>query len=225
MSPELITLARMPATTPSSLSIRRRKPMKRLSLSKEAAPVTLKRQPRLVPQSHVSYQNGPVAILPYLYIGNESNAHCLDQLDNIDCLLNVASEVTKPSYSTYPWSKTNTVAAKGYYKLATLHHSETLRLADAIQLLDEAKKHKKVVLVHCQCGVARSASVVIAYIMHSLHLSLHDAYAFVQRRAPAIGPNLAMLYQLQSLDKMKKTASSHRRSTLDSQLRKRKLQC
>jgi hypothetical protein len=207
----------------------------RLSLSKDATTPTIHKRQRLAPppppppQNHISYQNGPVAILPYLYIGNETNAHCFDQLDNIDCLLNVAAEVTRPSYTTYPWSKTNTAAAKGYYKLATLQHGETLQLADAMQLLDEAKKRKKVVLVHCQCGVARSATVVIAYIMHSLHLSLHDAYAFVQRRAPAIGPNLALLYQLQSLDQNKKNkdaSSSHRwNSTLESQTRKRKLQC
>ncbi|CAO3596177.1 unnamed protein product [Absidia cylindrospora] len=97
--------------------------------------------------------------------------------------------------------KTAPDASKGYYKLATLQHGEELRIDDAIHLIDQAKKNQKSTLVHCQCGMARSASVVIAYIMRYLDLPLHEAYAFVQKRAPAISPNLTLLYQLQSLEK------------------------
>ncbi|ORZ22666.1 dual specificity phosphatase [Absidia repens] len=159
------------------------------------------------PQHHPSYREGPLPVLPYLYIGNEKNAHTLDHLSGIDCLLNVAAEVDQPRYEAMiiPWSdkltNTFTEASKGYHKLATRQHGDKLQLKNAIDLIDQAKKHKKVVLVHCQCGVARSATVVIAYIMCSLHLSLNDAYSFVQKCAPDIGPNLSLLYQLQALEK------------------------
>ncbi|KAI8097435.1 protein-tyrosine phosphatase-like protein [Halteromyces radiatus] len=157
------------------------------------------------PQYHSSYQQGPLAILPHLYIGNEKNAHTLSHLDGIDCLLNVAAEVDRPACTTViPWSdqcvKTGMTTTKGYVKLATEQHGDQLQLDDAMLLIDQAKSHNKVVLVHCQCGVARSATVVIAYIMHFLRIPLHEAYTFVQRRAPAIGPNLSLLYQLQSLE-------------------------
>ncbi|KAI8338377.1 protein-tyrosine phosphatase-like protein [Chlamydoabsidia padenii] len=208
ITPEMITI---PAT--SSLSLRRKSTKQlQLSLSK---PSKRQRVTLSTPQHHTSYHQGPIAILPYLFIGNETNAHSLDQLNGIDCLLNVAAEKLNTTHS-----------AKGYYKLATRQHGEQIRLNDAMALIDQAKKHKKVVLVHCQCGVARSATVVIGYIMHSLHLSLHDAYSFVQLRAPAIGPNLALLYQLQSLERLllgcKKENSSNK--TIGRILRKRKLE-
>ncbi|ORZ13535.1 protein-tyrosine phosphatase-like protein [Absidia repens] len=211
-----------PPTATSALALRR-KSLKQLRLyprtidkifSPSPSHSTTKRQKlssatetyQKTPHQHPSYKKGPIAILPHLYIGNETNAHTWDQLIGIDCILNVAAEVGQPKYqSIVPWldkmKKPATDSSKGYYKLATLQHGEELQIDDAIHLIDQAKKNKKSTLVHCQCGVARSASVVIAYIMRYLDLPLHEAYAFVQKRAPAISPNLTLLYQLQSLEK------------------------
>ncbi|CAO3640913.1 unnamed protein product [Cunninghamella blakesleeana] len=174
-----------------------------------------------LPQYHKSYQNGPIAILPYLYIGNETNAHSLEQLNNIDCILNVATEVKKPLFKNIvSWSmKIDNIASEntiGYHKLVPTstiinHNDEQLKIQDAIDLIDQAKKHNKVVLVHCQCGVARSATIVIAYIMHCFKISMQDAYNFVQRRAPAVGPSFSLLYQLQLFERqifMKSSSSS-----------------
>lgn len=199
-----------PITPESSTLAHRRRSIKQLrlfpSLTKNVSPTLSFNVYNKNPQHHISYRDGPLSILPYLYIGNEKNTHTLDDLHGIDCLLNVAAEVDPPYEVTMiPWpdklKNTTTEASKGYHKLATRQHGDKLQLKSAIELIDQAKHHKKVVLVHCQCGVARSATVVIAYIMYSLRLSLNDAYSFVQKRAPAIGPNLSLLYQLQSLEK------------------------
>ncbi|KAH7904829.1 protein-tyrosine phosphatase-like protein [Hygrophoropsis aurantiaca] len=45
------------------------------------------------------------------------------------------------------------------------------------------------VLVHCQQGVSRSPAIVIAYLIHTLHMSYDDAYALVRLRRPCVAPN------------------------------------
>lgn len=54
----------------------------------------------------------------------------------------------------------------------------------------------KRILVHCQCGVSRSASLVVAFVMKERSWDLNQAYAFVKRKAPAISPNMGLIFQL-----------------------------
>ncbi|EFJ47476.1 hypothetical protein VOLCADRAFT_74968, partial [Volvox carteri f. nagariensis] len=53
-----------------------------------------------------------------------------------------------------------------------------------------------VVLVHCMAGVSRSASVAVAYLMWSEHLSYVEAFKHVKAARPCIYPNLGFLLQL-----------------------------
>lgn len=62
-------------------------------------------------------------------------------------------------------------------------------------ILERSAQDKKV-LVHCQCGVSRSATLVIALVMKKLGLGTHEAYAYVKGRSPWIGPNMSLIYQL-----------------------------
>ncbi|CED84771.1 Dual specificity phosphatase [Phaffia rhodozyma] len=76
------------------------------------------------------------------------------------------------------------------------------------------------VLVHCQCGVSRSATLVIAVIMQMAakgempHLlgdirGMHDAYEFVKEKSPWIGPNVSLIYQLLEWERYLAAATSH----------------
>ncbi|MEQ2214378.1 hypothetical protein XENOCAPTIV_004021 [Xenoophorus captivus] len=52
------------------------------------------------------------------------------------------------------------------------------------------------VLVHCQAGVSRSATVVIAYLMKHTLMTMTDAYKYVRSRRPVVSPNLNFMGQL-----------------------------
>jgi protein-tyrosine phosphatase len=65
-------------------------------------------------------------------------------------------------------------------------------------ILDQAKKSERHVLVHCAAGVSRSATLVIAYIMESQKKSVEDAYAYVKSKRPIIHPNDHFLDQLKN---------------------------
>lgn len=54
------------------------------------------------------------------------------------------------------------------------------------------------VLVHCQAGVSRSATIVIAYIMKKNKIKSKAALEFVQEKRPIVGPNDGFLEQLKS---------------------------
>ncbi|GAA6062397.1 hypothetical protein JCM10212_006183 [Sporobolomyces blumeae] len=88
---------------------------------------------------------------------------------------------------------------------------EAHKFQNAFDFLDEARARDERVLVHCQCGVSRSATVVIAYCMREAAKALeegrdakeltgctgmHDTYSFVKEKSEWIGPNLGLVFQL-----------------------------
>ncbi|PWN42276.1 hypothetical protein IE81DRAFT_313806 [Ceraceosorus guamensis] len=63
------------------------------------------------------------------------------------------------------------------------------------------------ILVHCQCGVSRSATLVIAFVMEAAALGyplegaqglsgMHDCYTLVKDLSASISPNCSLIYQL-----------------------------
>ncbi len=65
------------------------------------------------------------------------------------------------------------------------------------------------VLVHCQAGISRSATVVIAYIMRSKRYSLQDAFNFVKRKRSIIFPNAGFRQQLAQFERWLNSTNSY----------------
>ena len=67
-----------------------------------------------------------------------------------------------------------------------------------VKLIDDRVSEGKKVLVHCQCGVSRSASLVVAYGLYkNPSMSVQEAYDAVKMRSKWIGPNMSLIMQLQ----------------------------
>jgi len=62
-------------------------------------------------------------------------------------------------------------------------------LDDACARIEKSLASGKNVLVHCQQGISRSASVVIAYLIKKYGMSYEYAFAFVKRYRACIDPN------------------------------------
>jgi len=56
------------------------------------------------------------------------------------------------------------------------------------------------VLVHCEAGISRSATMCIAYLMHKNGLTMDEAYDYVKLRRAVIAPNLNFMRQLSEFE-------------------------
>jgi tyrosine-protein phosphatase len=76
------------------------------------------------------------------------------------------------------------------------------RFWEAVRWLEVRRRAGTPVLIHCQCGVSRSATLIVAYVMTLAaagvapqrigHLkTMQDAYDYVKSRSPWIGPNVS----------------------------------
>ncbi|KAG7099400.1 hypothetical protein E1B28_001253 [Marasmius oreades] len=189
-----------------------------------------------------SYADGPVQILPGIWLGSEDNARNIPMLleQGIKSILNVAKEVASPfeppsqqlrstvstpnlaraskSESTYyPPHIPSGRPGMHYLKLQWSHGQHDL-VADgfpsAMEFTDAALKRGEGVLIHCQCGVSRSATLVIAIVMRAAAerspsvpsevwalKGMQGAYDFVKEKSKTIGPNMSLIYQLLEYEK------------------------
>ncbi|KAJ1553674.1 hypothetical protein HK096_006906 [Nowakowskiella sp. JEL0078] len=84
-----------------------------------------------------------------------------------------------------------------YRKLNWDHNEEIIpQLENIFQYIDEARRNNQPILINCQQGVSRSATLVIAYAMKTLRLRLSQGYAFVKARSQHICPNMGLMSQL-----------------------------
>ncbi|QRV90920.1 Dual specificity phosphatase, catalytic domain [Ceratobasidium sp. AG-Ba] len=224
------------------------------------------------------YTDGPIEILPGIWLGQEENARNWPQLEarGIRWVLNVAKEVAppyldgqndmaprpvadprnppksavderlriRPSASTPNLAQPQTAflsrrkpgpeeapgqavqpqavpfvpptggSALLYIHLPWSHGQSDLvksGFPTAMSFVDHARRKGQGVLIHCQCGVSRSATLVIALVMRasmpldgvpvpeelkSVQGSMHNAYAFVKEKSKWVGPNMSLIYQL-----------------------------
>lgn len=186
------------------------------------------------------YTSEPVCILPHLYLGAEHNATDVKVLSRlgITAVLNVAVEITQQEQQQQqqqqqqllqlPTARKPIIGGNGdrivmdphsgnaihYKSLSWTHHQRNLRseFPQAFDYIEEAKTRGGKVLVHCQLGVSRSASLVIAYVMKTLHMGLTDAYELVKARSAVISPNMSLMYQLSEFEKSLNTNNSNNSS-------------
>ncbi|CAE6335517.1 unnamed protein product [Rhizoctonia solani] len=86
----------------------------------------------------------------------------------------------------------------------------------AMSFVDHAQRKGQGVLIHCQCGVSRSATLMIALVMRasmssdgvqvpkdleSVQGGMHNAYAYVKEKSKWVGPNMSLIYQLMEYER------------------------
>ena len=133
-------------------------------------------------------------IKPYLYLGSCSTASNLPLLQSqgITHVVNTAAEIENYHETT---------GSIKYLKLPFKDEMDE-KISDHFQeCLDFIFKASRQegggkVFVHCQAGISRSATIVIAYLMSKERMSLKDAYFHTKACRPQIGPNLGFFKEL-----------------------------
>ncbi|CAD7002647.1 unnamed protein product [Ceratitis capitata] len=136
----------------------------------------------------------PACILnDFLYLGSQDAVNC----DNINAyklthILSVGIET--------PHLANEQVQTKF---LPCLDLPETplnaIAIPTANAFINEVRRGAGRVLIHCNAGVSRAASIVIAYLILELRMTFDDAYGLVKSKRPCIQPNVGFIKQLKKL--------------------------
>ncbi|XP_029794404.1 dual specificity protein phosphatase 2 [Suricata suricatta] len=135
-------------------------------------------------------QGGPVEILPYLFLGSCSHSSDLQGLQacGITAVLNVSA------------SCPNHFEGLFRYKSIPVEDNQMVEISvwfqEAISFIDSVKHSGGRVLVHCQAGISRSATICLAYLIQSHRVRLDEAFDFVKQRRGVISPNFSFMGQL-----------------------------
>ncbi|KAF8746234.1 hypothetical protein AX14_000033 [Amanita brunnescens Koide BX004] len=183
------------------------------------------------PSPSAPYADGPALIVPGIWLGSEDNARDWPGLGRrgIRAILNVAKEVSlpfdllQPAHPPflYPPHAPSERPPMHYLNLQWSHGQQNLvddGFKQAMAFTDAALQRGDGVLIHCQCGVSRSATLVIALVMRAAAerassvppevwslKGMHDAYSYVKEKSKWISPNMSLIYQLLEYQKRLKS--------------------
>lgn len=68
-------------------------------------------------------------------------------------------------------------------------------------IINESINKQLPILVHCQAGISRSASVIITWLMFYKNMTYEEAYKYVKERRPVIMPNITFVDYMKTLKK------------------------
>jgi len=144
--------------------------------------------------SFMEIESSPDEKLSYvidgLYIGSQDSAVNLSELNQykITHILNVATGIENAFPQQYK-----------YLNIQLLDLPETnIRqvFQQTNQFIQQAIDNNGHILVHCNAGISRSASIVLAYLLGMHFMKYEDAYQLLKTARPVIRPNNGFVQQL-----------------------------
>ena len=74
-------------------------------------------------------------------------------------------------------------------------------LEKATSFINQAQLNDGIILVHCQLGISRSTSCVIAYMIKYMGYTTMNALEHIKKKRPQVMPNFGFLQQLMVYEK------------------------
>ena len=144
---------------------------------------------------------GPAQILPFLYLGSEYHATNTEWLNKcgIEAILNVSNrypeiDETQFEYKHFP------VRDSGDSDITSIFN-------DSFDFINNVRESGRKLLVHCQAGISRSATICIAYLMLIEGRTMEEAIKYVRSSRKCINPNFGFMGQLYEYEKELKSKS------------------
>ena len=137
---------------------------------------------------------GIFEIIPNLYISSYKSAsnRSLLESENIKIILNLTAHKCENLYPSLIKYYSYCIADNSHFKLDA-------NILEALKIIKEAIDKNNKVLVHCQMGISRAPTIVIAFLIKHKLMSFEDALSLVKNKSPSADPNLGFLIQLRSL--------------------------
>jgi len=133
-----------------------------------------------------------------IYLGGDSGANDFARLSGLgithilnvsDCIPNYYESTSNITYMRVPIADCGSIILKDYFP-------------KVFKFITSALESRGHILVHCFAGKSRSASFVIAYLMHYHKMNYIDAFRHVQTHRAIVEPNLGFELQLCAFEKL-----------------------
>lgn len=133
---------------------------------------------------------GPAQILPFLYLGSEYHATNIEWLEKceIDAILNVSTRNPEIDENKFEY-KHLAIRDSGDSDITSI-------FKESFAFINYVRESGRKLLVHCQAGISRSATICIAYLMLTEARSMEEAMEYVRSCRRCISPNFGFIAQL-----------------------------
>jgi hypothetical protein len=151
------------------------------------------------PYNSPAFDRNPSRIYENLYLGDEyagADENFLKE-KNITAIATVMQE-------PHPFSSDKKYVDFRFHHIPILDKTNVNiieYIPEFIKFMEECYAENRIVYIHCQMGISRSVSFVIAYIMQKENKKLNDAFKFVKDRRPQADPNFGFMCQLMTYEK------------------------
>jgi len=155
----------------------------------------------------------PAKILSNLYLSSihpAQNLILLKQL-NINFILNLTGYKHNSNELRYQINYPPEITVL-HVKIADEMHTKISDYFDqALHFIESSisKNSSNRILVHCEAGISRSATIVIAYLMQFHNKSLKTAYEFVKQCKKNVAPNISFFQELVQFEKQLNSRNNH----------------
>jgi protein-tyrosine phosphatase len=151
----------------------------------------------------------PDKITEHIYLGKANSAQNLETLQSIGI-----THILMVGYDLTAYFPKNII-----YEHIELDDKENSAIDKfffyAAQYINQVISNNGKILVHCQAGVSRSASIVIAYLMISQKISYNEAFLLCKKGRPCINPNKGFVNKLKQLESITMHSCPSAWSTVD----------
>lgn len=156
-------------------------------------------------RSHLNMH--PSQIFNWLYLGSYRNACDVKDLQNlkINYILNCAIECENknlPSDIKVFHAKINDYP---YFQISSYFEKTN-------SFINKAKLSGGNILIHCQLGISRSTTCLIAYMIKHLGYTTLSALQHIKRKRPQVMPNFGFIHQLKNYEDKLKIGDSKNKS-------------
>ncbi|KAL3943959.1 MAG: hypothetical protein SGBAC_001953 [Bacillariaceae sp.] len=152
-------------------------------------------EPTLFGHAHEVFRSEPSSNKIYLGPQSVASKEALDALQATNVVAIVNCTARGPRFHSGVFQ----------YCQVSVHDNsaaDILRYLEGAALFLHAMLRKGSILVHCEYGVSRSSTVVIAYLMRYHGMTRDEAYVLVKKRRPKVNPNQGFWDQLATYEQM-----------------------
>jgi len=76
-----------------------------------------------------------------------------------------------------------------------------IHFEELFNIIEKILIQNKKILIHCEAGISRSSTIVIAYLMKTKKMGYEKSLEFVREKRPIVDPNLGFIVQLMDYEK------------------------